>query len=292
MTETASAYAKINLSLDIVSKMNDGYHNLETIMQSISLCDEITVKCAAGAGVSVSTNMKYLPSDERNIAVKAARAFFKHTGIKGYRLAISIEKNIPICAGMGGGSSDGACILRMLDKLFGTNLGMEQLERIGATFGSDVPFCIAGGTALAEGRGDILTELAPIPRCYVVICKPSFICSTPELFKRVRCDKIKARPDTGGIIAALGNADLRGMAQRMYNVFEDVLPRGAREVEDIKYTMHDYGALGAAMTGSGPSVFGVFDDASDAKNACDYLRKNYKECFLAETMEQHNSYMN
>ena len=289
MTETAEAHAKLNLSLDIVSKMDDGYHNIKTVMQSISLSDEIEVKCFSGEGVKVKTNMPFIPGDERNIAAKAALAYFKYTGIKGFKTLINIKKRIPVCAGMGGGSADGACILRMLDNMFGTNLGSEQLEKVGATFGSDVPFCIAGGTALAEGRGEVLTRLTPIPRCFIVVCKPSFSCSTPELFRRVRCEKIKARPDTDGLIAALGSSDLRGIAQRMYNVFEDVLPRGMREVEDIKYVMHDNGALGAAMTGSGPSVFGVFLDAGGANRAHEHLKELYADCYIAQTTQRYNS---
>ena len=283
MTETADAYAKINLSLDIVSKMDNGYHSIKTVMQSIDLCDKITVECAPGEGVCIETGLSYLPDDERNIAAKAALAFFQSTGIKGYHTRIQINKKIPVCAGLGGGSTDGACVLRILDKMFDTSLGHERLETIGGSIGSDIPFCITGGTKLAEGRGEILSGLTPIPQCFIVICKPSFSCSTPELFRRVKCEKIRARPDTNGIIAALENSDLRGIARRMYNVFEDVLPRGARDIDEIKYTMHDNGALGAAMTGSGPAVFGLFDDENYAKNAFEQLKTNYQECYFSKT---------
>ena len=286
MLVTAEAYAKLNLSLDIISKMPDGYHNLKSVMQSIKLSDEITVECVAGERVSVETSLSYLPGDERNIAVKAALAFYAHTGIKGFHTGIKIIKRIPVCAGLGGGSTDGACILRMLDEMFDTNLGLKALEALGESIGSDVPFCVAGGTSLSEGKGDILTDLPPIPQCYIVICKPAFSCSTPELFKRVRCEKIRARPDTNGLVEALGKSDLRGIAQRMYNVFEDVLPRGMREIADIKYTMHDHGALGAAMTGSGPSVFGIFDEQEKAQQAYEHLQQSYEDCFLTETMER------
>ena len=284
MIETANAYAKLNLSLDIVSKMDDGYHYLKTVMQSISLSDEITVKCVPGSGVSVETGLSYIPGDERNIAAMAARAFFKHTCIEGFRTHIRIEKKIPVCAGLGGGSADGACVLRILNNLFGTNLDLKTLEAIGGSIGSDVPFCVAGGTALAEGRGDILKDLTPISRCYVVVCKPLFSCSTPELFKKVRCEKIRARPDTDGIVEALEKHDLRGVAQRTYNVFEDILPRGIRDIADIKYAMHDNGALGAAMSGSGPTVFGLFDNETYAILAFEQLKTSYEECFIAETV--------
>ena len=280
-TNTALAYAKLNVSLDIVSKMANGYHNMKMVMQAVSLSDEITVDCVPGEGVRIRAGLPYLPGDERNIAVKAARAFFKHTGIYGYRTSIAINKNIPVGAGLGGGSSDGACVLRMLDDMFDTGIGREKLEEIGSTIGSDVPFCIAGGTTLAEGRGEKLTDLPALPECYIVICKPPFAFSTPALFKRIICDRISARPDTDGIIAALNNNDLIGVARRMYNVFEDVLPRGSIDIADIKYAMLDYGALGAVMTGSGPAVFGFYDDEVCAIESHQRLKERYKECFLA-----------
>jgi len=284
MTETGLAYAKINLSLDIVSKMPDGYHSIRTVMQTVGLSDEITVGCLPGEGFSIDAGLPYLPGDERNIAIKAALAFYKHTGITGYRTQFKIKKSIPVCAGLGGGSADGACVLRLLDKMFATGLGTKTLEALGASFGSDVPFCVAGGTSLAEGRGDVLTTLPPLPHCYIVICKPPFSCSTPELFARVRCEKIRARPDTAGIVAALGQGDLSGVARRMYNVFEDALPRGAREISDIKYAMLDKGALGAVMTGSGPAVIGLFESGESAKSAYEYLQSSYKECYITETV--------
>ena len=287
MTEHAPAFAKVNLSLDIVSKMDDGYHNLRMVMQSVSLCDEVTVECFPGGGISVETNLPYLPGGDRNIAAKAALSFFRHTGITGYRTRIRIKKRIPVCAGLGGGSADGACVLRVLDKMFDTRLGLETLRMIGGTVGSDVPFCIAGGSFLAEGRGDILTGLPPVPQCHVVICKPPFSCSTPELFSRIKCEKIHARPDIDGMAASFGNGDLSGIARRMYNVFEDFLPRGGREVANIKYTLLDSGALGAVMTGSGPSVFGLFDNEAFARKAFETLKASYKDCFLARTTDNY-----
>ena len=285
MTETSQAFAKINISLDIISKMEDGYHYLKTVMQTVSLNDEITIKCEPGEGVSVVAGRPYLPGDERNIAAKAALAFFEFTGINGYHTHIIIKKNIPVCAGLGGGSTDGACVLRMMDKMFKTELGRKALETLGNTIGSDVPFSIDGGTKLAEGRGEILTDLPPLPHSHIVICKPPFSCSTPELFKRVRCEKIRARPDTDGLIKVLETGDLGGVARRMYNVFEDVLPRGKLDVEEIKSALLDNGALGAIMTGSGPAVFGVFDSGMNAQNAYEQLKKGYIDCFLTETID-------
>ena len=143
-----------------------------------------------------------------------------------------------------------------------------------------MPFCISGGTALAEGKGEILTNLPPLPAAFFVVCKPHFTCSTPQLFSLVKCEKIRARPDTAGIITALEKSDLGGIARRMYNVFEDILPRGRHEVDRIKLALLDYGALGAVMTGSGPTVFGVFDDKNSAHRAYEHLKPEYEECFL------------
>jgi len=286
MKDTDFAFAKINISLDIVSKMEDGFHYLKSVMQSVSLCDEITIECSPGEGVTVEANLPYLPNDERNIAAKAALAFFTHTGITGYRTHIVVKKSIPVCAGLGGGSTDGACVLRMMDKLFETKLGRKSLETLGNTIGSDVPFSIDGGTKLAEGRGEILTDLSPIPHCFIVICKPPFTCSTPELFGLVKCEKIRARPDTEGLVTALESGDLGGIARRMYNVFEDVIPRGKLEISEIKSIMLDNGALGAVMSGSGPSVFGVFDNKDSAQSAYFDLNMSYKDCFLTETVGQ------
>ena len=283
MVKTDSAYAKLNISLDIVSKMDDGYHNMKMVMQSVSLSDIITVECTPGSGIRVETGLPFLPGDERNIAAKAAIAFYKYTNISGYRTFIKIEKNIPVCAGLGGGSADGACVLRVLNSMFDTNLGQSALEDIGRSIGSDVPFCVAGGTRLAGGRGDLLTDLEPIPACFIVICKPHFTCSTPELFGRIKCEKIRARPDTDGILDALKKGDLIGIGRRVYNVFEDVLPRGVRDVDGIKYSLNDHGALGAAMTGTGPAVFGLFDDEAGARDACKRLKADYRDCYLAET---------
>ena len=285
MKETSRAPAKINLSLDIVSKMPDGYHNIKTVMQTIDLYDDITVECVPGEGISINPGFPYLPDDERNISVKAALAFFDHTGITGYHTHIDTKKRIPVCAGLGGGSADGACVLRILDKLFATNLGRKTLESIGKGVGSDIPFCITGGTCLAEGRGELITDLRPMPHCYAVICKPPFTCSTPDIFSRVRLWKIRARPDTDGIVASLNSGNLSGIARRMYNVFEDVLPRGARDIADIKYALLDNGALGAVMSGSGPAVVGLFDSKTLAQSACLNLNSSYEECFLTETVE-------
>ncbi|MCL2391940.1 MAG: 4-(cytidine 5'-diphospho)-2-C-methyl-D-erythritol kinase [Oscillospiraceae bacterium] len=283
---TDLAYAKVNLSLDIVSKMDDGYHNMKMVNQTVTLADEVTVECLPGEGINIKSGLSFLPCDERNIAAKAAISFFKYTGIKGYETKISMKKNIPVCAGLGGGSSDGACVLRILDRMFETNLGRKKLEHIGLSIGADVPFCIDGGTSLAEGRGEMLTNLKPLPKCFIVICKPPVNIRTPKLFSQIKCEKIRARPDTNGIIEALGNQDLGGVARRMYNVFEDVLTTGTKYIAEIKNIMYDKATLGTVMTGSGPSVIGIFDNAEGAKAALAQLKQSYKECFLTEPVER------
>lgn len=278
-----SAYAKLNLTLDILRKREDGYHDLQMVMQSIDLCDTLTVTPADGQG-KTATNLSYLPTDGRNLAQMAAAAFREATGTN-LQVDISIEKRIPVCAGMAGGSSDGAAVLRAMNSLTGADLPTERLAEIGQAVGSDVPYCVMGGTALAEGRGEILTPLPPLPHCYVVVCKPAFSVSTPQLFSRVDVRKIIRRPDTAGLLAALEAGDLPGAARRMYNVFEDVLePRRRGEIDSIKAALIDCGALGAAMTGSGPTVFGLFDGQPEAEAAKNRLSELYHDVFLCRTV--------
>jgi 4-diphosphocytidyl-2-C-methyl-D-erythritol kinase len=275
-----NAYAKINLSIDIVSRMENGYHNMRMIMQSVELHDEISINCHPGEGIHVGTDLKYLPNDDRNIAVRAAVVFFEHTGITGFQTDIDVKKNIPVCAGLGGGSTDGAAVLRALNTLFNTKMERKTLEQLAERVGSDVPFCVTGGTSLAEGRGEILSDLEPLPECHIVICKPAFAISTPELFSKINCDKIHLRPDTSGLIDALNKRSLAAAARRMYNVFEDVLPKGTSAVGEIKQRFLDYDALGAVMTGTGSAVFGLFSDSDAALSAFEDLRSTYPECYL------------
>lgn len=277
------AYAKLNLTLDILRKREDGYHDLRMVMQSISLADDLTITPADGAG-AMSTNLSYLPADGRNLAQLAAAAFREATGLGG-GVDIAIKKHIPVCAGMGGGSSDAAAVLRAMNEMTGAGLSPEELAKIGEKVGSDVPYCVLGGTALAEGRGEILDPLPPLPHCWAAVCKPAFPVSTPQLFGRVDVRKIVRRPDTEGLIAALEAGDLIGVARRMYNVFEDVLePRRRGEIDSIKAAMIDCGALGASMSGSGPTVFGLFEGKAQAEEACARLEELYKNVYLSETV--------
>ena len=275
-----SANAKINLTLDILRKREDGYHDLQMVMQSVTLADRLAITSARGAEGRAIADLRFLPSGGKNLAQVAAAVFREATGL-GVEVDVDIRKHIPVCGGLAGGSADAAAVLRAMNELTGAGLPLERLAEIGARAGSDVPFCVLGGTALAEGRGERLIPLSPLPPCHIVICKPPFSVSTPQLFARVNIRKIVRRPDTAGVLAALDAGDLAGVARRMYNVFEDVLEsRRYREVASVKAVLIDCGALGASMSGSGPSVFGLFETEADARTACERLRENSRDVFL------------
>lgn len=280
-----SAHAKLNLSLDILRRREDGYHDLTMVMHSVDLADRLTLERTAGTGVRVRTDLSFLPDDERNLAAVAARRFAEATGTDVEGLSITIRKRIPVCAGMAGGSSDAAAVLRALNRELAAPLTIEELAKVGEKVGSDVPYCVLGGTALAEGRGEKLTPLHPLPPCWFLLCKPNFPISTPELFSRVNCAKLRCRPDTEGILRCLEARDLEGVARRMYNVFEDVLPdRRAGEIAAIKSALIGRGALGAVMSGSGPTVFGIFREEAAAREAWSDLKADYRQTFLAKSV--------
>ena len=279
------AFAKLNLTLDILGKREDGYHDLRMVMQSITLADTLTLEENQGEGLRVSANLRFLPTGEKNLAAAAALRFWEALGREPEDLDIRIEKRIPVCAGMAGGSSDAAAVLRALTQRAGEPVSPRELAKIGERVGSDVPYCVLGGTALAEGRGEMLTPLAPLPRCWVVACKPDFPISTPELFAQADRVKLRRRPDTAGLVAALEAGDLGGVARRMYNVFEDVLPaRLYTRVAEIKNILIQCGALGANMSGSGPTAFGLFDRLEAAQEARACLAQRYRDTFLCETV--------
>ena len=279
------AYAKLNLSLDVLNKRPDGYHEMKMVMQTVSLRDRLTVETGTGRPLEMRSNLGFLPADEHNLAAAAALALCRETGTDPGGLSIKLDKSIPVCAGMAGGSADAAAVLRGLNELLGLGLSQTRLEKIGALVGSDVPYCVGGGTALAEGRGEVLTPLPPLPRCHVVLCKPAFSVSTPELFRALDGCRIRRRPDTAGLTEALAAEDLPGVARRMYNVFEHVLPqRRYQEICAIKNSLIQHGALGASMSGTGPTVFGLFDRQQAAEDAWSALRAQYQETFLVESM--------
>ena len=278
------AYAKLNLSLDVLDKRPDGYHEMKMVMQTVTLRDKLVLETGTGAPLRMESNLGFLPADEHNLAAAAALALCRETGADPAGLSIRLDKHIPVCAGMAGGSADAAAVLRGLNELLGLGLSQQRLEEIGARVGSDVPYCVGGGTALAEGRGEVLTPLPPLPPCQAVLCKPAFSVSTPELFKALDSCRIRRRPDTAGLLAALEQGDLPEVARRMYNVFEDALPpRRYQEVCAIKTSLIHHGALGASMSGTGSTVFGLFDRPQAAEEAFAALKPLYRETFLVET---------
>ena len=284
MTYTEPAYAKINLTLDILGKRDDGYHEMSMVMQSIDLADTISISTQDAPNLALTCSVPYLPCNESNIAAKAVRRFFEAQGKPCPGLAIHIDKQIPTCAGMAGGSSDGAAVLRMLRRMYAPDMPQEELEAIGALVGSDVPYCVRGTTALAQGRGEILTDLPALPDCCFVVCKPAFPISTPELFAQVRVKKLRCHPDTKGMIRALEEQDLEAIARRVYNVFEDILPRKYERVFEIKRKLLDLGAMTASMTGSGPTVFGIFHDENRAKDAAHVLGREFTATYCCKNI--------
>lgn len=280
---TEPACAKLNLTLDVLGRRPDGYHDLRMVMVSVSLCDEVTLTRTNGTGIRAVTGLAWLPTDRKNLAVSAALAFQAATGVNLDGLRIEIHKQIPVCAGTAGGSSDAAATLRGLNALCGTGLSRAELAEIGEAVGSDVPYCVLGGTMRAEGRGERLTPLPALPMCSIVLCKPSFSVSTPELFRRIDGIKLRCHPDSAGMERALADGDLAEIARRMYNVFEDVLPAQQRKtIDEIKASLTGFGALGACLSGTGPTVFGLFDDGEKAQAAAEELRAQYPDTFLTK----------
>ena len=301
---TVPAYAKLNLTLDILGKRDDGYHEMQMVMQTVSLHDDVTVTLTDGKGITCRVDGAALPCDERNLAVKAARAFCEAMDYGG-GIDIALIKRIPSEAGMAGGSADAAAVLRALRELVSPTLTDERLEQISASVGSDVPFCIRGGTQLAEGRGEKLTVLKPAPRFFVAACKPDFPISTPALFARVdgffptspspsssstpalfaRVDgvTITDRPDTDAMLAAIEHGDADTLCANVRNVFEQALDGEQRErIETIKRDLLAYGAKTSAMTGSGSVVFGLFSDKAACRRACEALQGECVKTFCAE----------
>lgn len=263
------AYGKINLTLDILGLLPNGYHSVEMILQQVSVYDRLELRLTEEAGVRVENNRPWLPTDDRNLAVRAARAFFAYTG-RERGLRIRITKFIPVAAGMAGGSADAAAVLVGLNRLLRAGLRQEELLRLGAQIGADVPFCILGGTVLARGIGEEMETLPPMPDCHILLAKPRQGVSTPQAYQKydAAADRVR-HPDTAACVQAIRAGDLAALAGRMHNVFEDALPIEA--VRRLKETMLSCGALAAQMSGSGPTVFGLFDDpdkAARAREAC------------------------
>lgn len=278
----AKSYAKVNLTLDVLGKLENGYHEVRMVMQPLNLFDLIIIK-KSPCGISVKTNIPYLPCDIRNIAYNAADLFFKETGIKG-GASIKITKNIPIAAGLAGGSGNAAAVLCTLNLLYNARLTDEKLLEMGLKLGADVPYCIENVTSLAEGIGEKLTKLSQIPGIPVVLVTPPVSISTAEIYKKIDSLKAPIKIDTEGMISAIETFDTKKIGETLSNVMEAVTINDCPEISLIKEKMLEFGALGSVMSGSGPSVFGIFPDNNSAKAACDYFSIKYERAFLTHTI--------
>ena len=286
---TEYAFAKLNLSLDVTGRREDGYHDMLMVMQTISVSDRIDLELTEEPGIQAECNFRYVPTDGRNLAVRAAQVYLQAVAENQHEtqgVSIRLEKHIPVGAGMAGGSADAAAVLRGMNRLFGSPLNRKELEALAGQVGSDVAFCVAGGTQLAKGRGEQLEDLPPLPPCWIVVCKPGFSISTPELFRKLDEVSLRRHPDTAGMLAALREEDLRGIGIRMYNVFEDVPDRRMRQIGEIKSVLLDHGALGAMMTGTGSAVFGIFSNTEAAERCAADLKKEHRFCRVAEPVEK------
>lgn len=266
-----NAMAKINLGLDVTGKRPDGYHELRMVMQMINLYDKIEIIKLETPEIIVETNLSFLPVNENNIVYKAAQLLMnKFQLTQGVRIVL--EKHIPVAAGMAGGSSDAATVLYGMNKLFSLGMTKKQMMEEGVKLGADVPYCVLRTTALSEGIGEILTTLPPMPKCHIVIAKPGISVSTKAVFGKLRVNEIEEHPDIDGIVEAIKAGSLTDIANRLGNTLEEVTIKDYPVIAQIKEEMIAQGALGALMSGSGPTVFGIFDDEKKAKNAYTVLK--------------------
>lgn len=267
------AFAKINLGLDILRKREDGYHEVRMIMQTIQMYDVLEMKRVKKPGISLSVNYPYIPSDERNLVYKAAKLLMDEFQVK-EGVDIRLEKFIPVAAGMAGGSSDAAAAMVGINHLFKLGLSEKDLMDRAVNIGADVPYCIMRGTALAEGIGEKLTRIAQVPDCYVLIGKPGIGVSTKTAYESLQLDKIQSHPDIDGMIRDIENDNLLAMTDKMGNVFESGIIGKYPVIGEIKDLMEANGALKAMMSGSGPTVFGIFDDREKMEAAAAVLRQS------------------
>lgn len=276
------AFAKLNLTLDVLGKREDGYHDLQSVMQTISVRDDIEIDIGTGRPWCLKCDKEGIPCDEKNLAWKAAKVYFDAMKKDPDGIEIRITKRIPSEAGMGGGSADAAAVLRALNRHYGEPLSIGALAELGAQVGSDVPFCVVCGTAMVEGRGEKLRKLPDMPDCIFVICKPDFSVSTPELYKKIDRCTIGKRPDNRAMESALLAGDLEKVCQNIYNVFDPVVTADHAELNYIKSLLHQYGAAAYQMTGSGSAVFAVVSEFEIAAVLCNMLRENYPQVFIAK----------
>lgn len=265
------AMAKINLGLDVLRKREDGYHDLRMIMQSVYLYDQIRIRQTQKPGIRISVNLGYLPTGEDNLVYKAANLLMEEFQIS-QGVAIDLQKYIPVAAGLAGGSSDAAAVLIGVNRLFGLGLTLEELQKRGVKLGADIPYCLMRGTALAEGIGEELTALPKAPDCFVLIAKPKVHVSTAFVYGNLKADQLPYHPDIDGQVEAIRNGDFYQMAEKMGNVLETVTIPAYPVIEEIKDCMKNGGAVNAMMSGSGPTVFGLFDDREKAKQTYERLR--------------------
>lgn len=275
------AYAKINLGLDVLRRRGDGYHDVKMIMQTIQMYDMLEMEKSEKPGIHLTTNLSYIPVNENNLVYKAAKLLMNQYGIE-EGITINLNKFIPVAAGMAGGSSDAAATLVGVNKMFQLGLTRQQLMELGVKIGADVPYCVMRGTALAEGIGEKLTVLPPMPPCYVLIGKPGISVSTKFVYTNLNLGPDTHHPDIDGMIQALEKRDLYGITDRMENVLEKVTIPEYPVIETIKNHMKAHGAVNAMMSGSGPTVFGIFDDKEKAEYACEKLKESMlaKQIFL------------
>lgn len=276
------AYAKLNLTLDVLGKREDGYHDLQSVMQTVSVRDDIEIDVGTGKPWKLKCSVEGLPTDETNLAWKAAKVFCDTMQKDPDGLEIRITKRIPFGAGMGGGSADAAAVLRALNRHYGNPLSIFALAELGAQVGSDVPFCTLCGTAMVEGRGERLRKLPDMPDCVFVVCKPEFSVSTPELYKKIDEVAIARRPDNRAMESALVACDLGKVAENVCNVFDPVVTADHLELNYIKSIFNSYGAVGFQMTGSGSAVFAIMPNFEYAAVVCNMLKDNYPNVFIAK----------
>jgi 4-diphosphocytidyl-2-C-methyl-D-erythritol kinase len=267
------AFAKINLGLDVLGKREDGYHEVRMIMQTIRMYDQLDMRKSVEPGIHLTTNKKYIPVDENNLVWRAAKLMMDTCGIM-EGVSIHLHKVIPVAAGMAGGSSDAAATLVGMNRLFHCGLSKEKLMELGVQIGADVPYCVLRGTALAEGIGEKLTVLPPMPDCWILIGKPEISVSTKYVYTTLDLNTNTVHPDIDGMKKALEDGNLYGITERMGNVLQDVTIPAYLEVERIKEQMKTLGAVNAMMSGSGPTVFGIFDNEEKAQEACQKLRES------------------
>ena len=276
------AFAKLNLTLDVLGKREDGYHDLQSVMQTISIRDDIEIDVGTGKPWKLLCSEEGIPTDETNLAWKAAKVYCDTMKKDPEGLEIRITKRIPSGAGMGGGSADAAAVLRALNRHYGNPLSIFALAELGAQVGSDVPFCTLCGTAMVEGRGERLRKLPDMPDCVFVVCKPEFSVSTPELYKKIDEVAIAKRPDNRAMESALVAGELGKVAENLCNVFDPVVTEEHLELNYIKSIFHNYGAISYQMTGSGSAVFAVVSEFEVAAVICSMLKENYPEVFICK----------